>query len=29
VVLRENRLRASPHFYNTDQQMDQLVAALD
>lgn len=29
VVLRENRLRAAPHFYNTDQQMDQLVAALD
>ncbi|MEM8737418.1 MAG: aminotransferase class V-fold PLP-dependent enzyme [Planctomycetota bacterium] len=28
VALREGRLRASPHFYNTPQQMDRLVAAL-
>jgi selenocysteine lyase/cysteine desulfurase len=28
IALREGRLRASPHFYNTEQQMDRLVAAL-
>ncbi len=28
IALREGRLRASPHFYNTDEQMDQLVELL-
>lgn len=28
IALREGRLRASPHFYNTPEQMDQLLAAL-
>jgi len=28
IVLREGRLRASPHFYNTPEQIDQLLAAL-
>jgi selenocysteine lyase/cysteine desulfurase len=28
IVEREKRLRASPHFYNTEQQVDELVNAL-
>jgi len=28
IALREGRLRASPHFYNTDAQMDRLVELL-
>lgn len=28
IVVREGRLRASPHFYNTPEQIDQLVGAL-
>ena len=28
IVVREGRLRASPHFYNTAQQIDQLLEAL-
>jgi selenocysteine lyase/cysteine desulfurase len=28
IAVREGRLRASPHFYNTDEQIDKLVAAL-
>jgi selenocysteine lyase/cysteine desulfurase len=28
IALREGRLRASPHFYNTDEQMERLVEAL-
>jgi selenocysteine lyase/cysteine desulfurase len=28
IALREGRLRVSPHFYNTDEQMDQLAASL-
>jgi selenocysteine lyase/cysteine desulfurase len=28
IVLREGRLRASPHFYNTAEQIDSLVEAL-
>ena len=28
IVVREGRLRASPHFYNTPEQIDALVAAL-
>jgi selenocysteine lyase/cysteine desulfurase len=28
IALREGRLRASPHFYNTEKQIDQLVDAL-
>ena len=28
IVVREGRLRASPHFYNTQAQIDQLVDAL-
>jgi selenocysteine lyase/cysteine desulfurase len=28
IALREGRLRASPHFYNTEQQMDRLVEML-
>jgi cysteine desulfurase / selenocysteine lyase len=28
IVLREGRMRASPHFYNTIQQMEELVAAV-
>lgn len=28
IVMREGRLRASPHFYNTIEQMDRLVEAL-
>jgi len=29
LMVRENRLRAAPHFYNTEAQMDQLLNALD
>ena len=28
IASREGRLRASPHFYNNEQQLDRLVAAL-
>jgi len=28
IALRENRLRASPHFYNTEQQIDRLIEHL-
>jgi len=28
IVVRENRLRASPHFYNTEAQVDALLSAL-
>jgi len=28
IALREGRLRASPHFYNTDEQIDRLIDAL-
>jgi cysteine desulfurase / selenocysteine lyase len=28
IAMREGRLRCSPHFYNTEEQMDRLVAAL-
>ncbi|HYG77943.1 MAG TPA: aminotransferase class V-fold PLP-dependent enzyme [Planctomycetota bacterium] len=28
IVMREGRLRASPHFYNTPEQIDQLLSAL-
>ena len=28
IALREGRLRASPHFYNTDEQIDRLVDVL-
>ncbi|HOW19365.1 MAG TPA: aminotransferase class V-fold PLP-dependent enzyme, partial [Phycisphaerae bacterium] len=28
IALREGRLRASPHFYNTEEEIDQLVALL-
>jgi cysteine desulfurase/selenocysteine lyase len=28
IALREGRMRCSPHFYNTEEQMDRLVAAL-
>ena len=28
LALRENRLRCSPHFYNTDEQMDRLIELL-
>jgi selenocysteine lyase/cysteine desulfurase len=28
IALREGRLRASPHFYNTEEQMDRLVERL-
>lgn len=28
IALRENRLRASPHFYNTDAQIDRLIDTL-
>jgi cysteine desulfurase/selenocysteine lyase len=28
IALREGRLRASPHFYNTDQQIDKLIDVL-
>ncbi len=28
IALREGRLRASPHFYNTEEEIDRLVAAL-
>lgn len=28
IALREGRLRVSPHFYNTDEQIDHLIAAL-
>jgi len=29
LVVREGRLRASPHFYNTTEQIDRLIATLD
>ena len=28
IALREGRLRASPHFYNTEHQIDELLEAL-
>ena len=28
IALREGRLRASPHFYNTDEQIDRLIDVL-
>jgi selenocysteine lyase/cysteine desulfurase len=28
IVVREGRLRASPHFYNTEAQIDRLVELL-
>jgi selenocysteine lyase/cysteine desulfurase len=28
IALREGRLRASPHFYNTEEQIDRLLEAL-
>ena len=28
IALREGRLRASPHFYNTEQQIDRLIERL-
>ena len=28
IAVREGRLRASPHFYNTEEQIDRLIAAL-
>jgi selenocysteine lyase/cysteine desulfurase len=28
IALREGRLRASPHFYNTEAQMDRLIDAM-
>ena len=28
IALREGRLRCSPHFYNTEQQIDRLVETL-
>jgi len=28
IAFREGRLRASPHFYNTEEQIDRLVDAL-
>jgi selenocysteine lyase/cysteine desulfurase len=28
IALREGRLRCSPHFYNTEAQIDRLVEAL-
>ena len=28
IALREGRLRASPHFYNTEQQIDELLESL-
>jgi selenocysteine lyase/cysteine desulfurase len=28
IALRENRLRCSPHFYNTDEQIDRLIERL-
>jgi len=28
IALREGRLRVSPHFYNTDEQIDRLIARL-
>jgi selenocysteine lyase/cysteine desulfurase len=28
IALRENRLRCAPHFYNTDEQIDRLIANL-
>ena len=28
IALREGRLRASPHFYNTETQIDELIDAL-
>jgi selenocysteine lyase/cysteine desulfurase len=28
IAVRENRLRCSPHFYNTEAQIDAVIAAL-
>ena len=28
IAVREGRLRASPHFYNTEQQIDRLIESL-
>jgi len=28
IAVREGRLRVSPHFYNTEEEIDQLIALL-